>query len=108
MFETLKKEWQAKVTLLFFLILTAWWLMNQFVIGNQNIHYDGFFDFGEFYGYMAMWGGVCGLVIAHKWGGTKSLMGKAIYMFSLGLFAQEFGQLAYAWFNDIYKTAGPL
>jgi hypothetical protein len=107
MFETIKKEWQAKIAIILFLLLTTWWLINQFIIGNQNIHYDGFFDFGEFYGYIALLGGFSGIFIAKKWGGFNSLVGKAMYMFSFGLFAQEFGQLSYAWYNDIYKTPGP-
>lgn len=107
MLETLKKEWQAKVLVVFFILLTLWWLVNNFVIGNGNISYDTFFDFGEIYGYVAVLGGVWGIWTARKWGGFGSLCGKALYMFSFGLFAQEFGQLAYAWYNDIYKTAGP-
>jgi len=107
MIETIKKVWQAKVAVVFFILLTGWWSVNQFIIGNQNIRYDGFFDFGEFYGYMALWGALCGMVIAKKWGGFQSVIGKAVYMFSFGLLAQEFGQLAYAWYNDIYKTPGP-
>lgn len=107
MFETIKKEWQAKVAIGYFLFISLWWAYNQFVIGASMLKYDTFFDVGEFYGYIAIWGALWGISIAKKWGGTKSLVGKATYMFSFGLLAQEFGQLAYAWYNNIYKTAGP-
>lgn len=107
MIETIQKEWKAKIAVVFFLLLTIWWLVNNFVIGNQNIAYDNFFDFSEVYGYMAVLGGIWGIMIARKWGGFGSIVGKALVMFSLGLFAQEFGQLAYAWYNDIYKVPGP-
>lgn len=107
MLETLKKEWQAQVAIVLFLLFTLWWLYNNFVIGNEHIRYDTFFDFGGTYGLMALWGGLWGLIIAKKWGGMKSVMGKALIFFSLGLFAQEFGQLFYALYNDIYKTPGP-
>jgi hypothetical protein len=107
MIETVQKEWKAKIAVVFFIGLSLWWVLNNFVIGNSNISYDSFVDFGEFYGYMALLGGVWGVMIAQKWGGFKSVMGKAVMMFSLGLFAQEFGQLFYAWYNNIYKVAGP-
>jgi len=48
------------------------------------------------------------MINSRKWGGLRSVMGKAILMFSLGLVAQEFGQLSYAFYNDIYKTPGPI
>lgn len=107
MVETVQKEWKAKIALGIFVSLSIWWVVNNFVIGNSNISYDSFFDFGEFYGYMALLGGIWGVMIAQKWGGLKSVMGRATMMFSLGLFAQEFGQLFYAWYNNIYKVPGP-
>lgn len=107
MIETIEEEWKAKIAVLIFAILTLWWIINNFVIGNQNVAYDNFFDFSEVYGYMAVLGGIWGIIIAHKWGGFGSIVGKALTMFSFGLFAQEFGQLAYAWYNDIYKVPGP-
>jgi hypothetical protein len=107
MWQIIKKESQAKIAIAFFILFTLWWFYDNFVIGNQHIKYDSFFDFSETYGYMAVWGGIWGIIISSKWGGFRSIMGKAIIMFSLGLFAQEFGQLAYAFYNDIYKVPGP-
>lgn len=106
MLETIKKEWQAQVAVLLFTLLTIWWAINNFIIGNENIGYDTFFDFGGLYGIMALLGGIWGISISRKWGGTKSIVGKAIIIFSLGLFAQEFGQLSYALHNDILKEPG--
>lgn len=102
-----KKDWKSPVVIILFIVLSIWWLFNNFVTGNENVSYDGFFDFGEFYGYVAILGAVWGVRIANKWGGFKSVMGKAMMMFSFGLLAQEFGQLSYAWYNDIYKVPGP-
>lgn len=107
MLETLKKEWQAKVTLLLFLILTLWWLVNHFVLDPNSVKYNYFGDFSDLYGIVALWGGIWGIVIAQKWGGFKSIMGKAILMFALGLFAQEFGQISYSLYYDILGTPGP-
>lgn len=93
MVEVVQKGWQAKVALLIFSLLTIWW-----VIGLQNPDTPRFFgDFPSIYAVMALWGGLWGVVIASKWGGFGSVMGKAMLMFALGLFAQVFGQLAYAY-----------
>ncbi len=107
MYQLIRKDWKAQVSLVIFLALSGWWLYNNYVVGNQHVKYDSFFDFGEVYGYLAVCGGIWGLIISKKWGGIRSVMGRAIIMFSLGLFAQEFGQLSYAFYNDIYKTPGP-
>lgn len=48
------------------------------------------------YGVMALYGGVVGLFISRKWGGVRSRVGRAIFFMSLGLLAQEFGQIAYS------------
>lgn len=105
MWETIKKEWQAKAAVAIFALLTVWW-----VIGLQNpdsykTRYFG--DFPSIYGVMALWGGIWGLVISRKWGGLGSVMGKAILMFSLGLFAQEFGQIAYAYLSFVKHIEVP-
>jgi hypothetical protein len=63
--------------------------------------------FGTLYGIIALWGGIWGLFISRAWGGYKSLMGKAIIMFSLGLFAQEFGQCAYTFYIFILHVDVP-
>lgn len=54
--------------------------------------------FGTLYGIIALWGGVWGIIISRHWGGFRSLLGRAVIMFSLGLFAQEFGQCAYTYY----------
>ncbi|EKE03773.1 MAG: hypothetical protein ACD_20C00153G0002 [uncultured bacterium] len=99
--ETIEKEWQAQVSILVFLLLSLWWLINPIVIPlSYKIRFFG--DFPSLYGIMALWGGICGIYISNKWGGIKSTMGKVLFVFSLGLFAQEFGQIIYAYFS-FYK-----
>lgn len=63
--------------------------------------------FGVAYGSVALLGAIAGLTISKKWGGAKSSIGRAILMFSLGLFAQEFGQVAYWVYVFILKTDVP-
>jgi len=96
MLKTIQKEWQAKVAVLIFAIFLVWWSILQ-IVGVKNLPLAADI-FTVTYGIMALWGGLCGLYIAKKWGGIKSLMGKTIIMFSLGLLAQEFGQLAYTYY----------
>lgn len=100
MLDTIKKEWEAKVAILLLIILTAWWILNPSVQKAMGGRFFG--DFPSIYGIMALWGAIWGIIISLKWGGLKSVMGKATLMFSLGLFAQEFGQIAYAYFS-FYK-----
>lgn len=104
MIETVKKEWQAKVAVILFLILTIWWLILRFISQPGDLNQQ---LFAAIYGVMAAWGGFWGLKISQKWGGIKSVMGKAITMFSLGLFAQEFGQLAYSFYIYYLKIDVP-
>jgi len=63
--------------------------------------------FGTLYGLIALWGGIWGLLISRHWGGMNSLIGKALIMLSLGLFAQEFGQIAYTYYIFVLKIDVP-
>lgn len=101
MWETIKKEWEAKVAILLLILLTIWWVVSPSVQPSAGQRFFG--DFPSIYGVMALWGAIWGLVISQKWGGPRSIMGKAIIMFSLGLFAQEFGQIYYAYLS-FYKN----
>lgn len=110
MFEVIKKEWSAKIAILIFLFFATWWILIQFPPANESrlVEY-----FGEAYGLMAVWGGIWGIIIARRWGWTKSVMGKAILAFSLGLFAQEFGQIMYSYYiyflnQESYPSIGDI
>lgn len=103
MWETVRKDWTAKVGIVIFLLLTVWWFI------SPSFTTDGRFfgDYPSIYALMALWGGIWGVSIARQWGGFKSVMGKAILMFSLGLFAQVFGQVAYAYIAFYKNTEVP-
>lgn len=100
MLETIKREWQAQVAIFILVLLTAWWFVSLSFQGTEKQRFFG--DFPSIYAVVALWGGAWGIIIAGKWGGLKSVMGKAIIMFSLGLLSQVFGQLAYAYLS-FYK-----
>jgi len=102
--EAVKKDWSTKVALVLFTLLTVWWLFLQLFYKAGSREHDLFSDI---YGVMALWGVVWGLVIAQKWGGFKSVMGRAILFFSFGLLAQEFGQLAYSYYYYVRQIEVP-
>ncbi|HSX23529.1 MAG TPA: hypothetical protein VLE74_00290 [Candidatus Saccharimonadales bacterium] len=73
-----------------FLGFVGWWLSFQRIVENQSITVQWF---GGTYGVLALMGAIIGLVTALKWGGFKTILGKALMFVSLGLLFQEFGQL---------------
>lgn len=96
MWESIKKEWGAQVAVALLIILSIWWYA--LAISGVKESLPNYL-FGASYGIMAAWGGLWGLRIARTWGWTRSLMGKAILVLSLGLFAEEFGQLVFSYYN---------
>lgn len=103
MLDTIRKEWQAQILILLFVIWTFFWLYLQF-LDKQSQYYQLFSDT---YGFIALFGGACGIGVSLKWGGVKSVMGKAILFFSLGLLAQEFGQIAYTFYFHVLHVNIP-
>lgn len=91
-----KRNTQAKVAWIFFSLFTAWWIWLYLSGLRENFHN---YLFGAAYGLMALFGGAWGLRISKGWGGIRSVMGKAIVFLSLGLLAQEFGQLVFSFYN---------
>ena len=102
--ETLREYWSAKVLLILFIFFTLWWLYMTIFLPKDNPLYA---YYGNYYGVIALWGGIWGLLISRHWGRLKSIMGKALIMLALGLFAQEFGQVAYSYYIFVLKIAIP-
>lgn len=96
MVELFRKELSAQVALLFFIAVTAWWLL-----APHN------YLFAATYGLICLWGGGWGLIISKKWGGLSSTIGKAIIFLSCGLLAQEFGQLVFSFYNIFLNVEIP-
>jgi hypothetical protein len=94
--ETIKTQWSAKVALVIFIFFTTWWIVLQFMNLPHESDYNQFW--GGVYGLVALWGGIWGIIIARKWGGFHSVMGKSILFFALGLLSQEVGQVAYTYY----------
>ena len=78
-----------------FLFFTGWWMVDIYsgAIGS------GTSIIPSVYAIVALIAALYGtFVIAPQWGGRKSVLGKAILFFSLGLFLQFFGQVAYSFY----------
>lgn len=91
------------ITALFFVGLSIWWVIVQQVQFSELDRQI----FSAVYGLMALWGALWGLKTSFEWGGLKSIFGKAIFFLSLGLFAQEFGQLAYSFYANFLHVEIP-
>lgn len=93
----LKRTFNQKLTMIaiaIFVIFSLIWAYLKFVLEPTQTQLD---IIGGTYGLLALYGGIVGLLVARKWGGLKSLIGRAITFLSLGLLAQEFGQLVYTY-----------
>lgn len=104
MVDTLKKEWFAKLAFVYFLFITAWWSII-FLTGQEETFNN--YLFGASYGLIALWGGIWGLIISKRWGGYSSALGRSIIVLSLGLLAQEFGQIIFSAHNIFLEIEIP-
>lgn len=91
MFSILRDKRNSIPIFIFFIFLIWWFLLrftDKFSLQNQI--------FGSVYGVLALYGALQGIRLSSRWGGVRSIMGKAILLLSLGLFAQVFGQVVYS------------
>ena len=88
-----------KFTGALFIVMTAWWAVLYFSFGaqlsEQNLYWAASYQI------IAWWGGIYGLMSSRAWGGFKSLMGKGILFFSIGLLFQGFGQSVFSYYTTI-------
>ncbi len=89
-----KNKLQILVTLIFLGFVT-WWASFQHVVAKQGLAVQWY---GGTYGVVALIGAVIGFSTAKKWGGHRTVLGKALMFFSLSLLAQEAGQLIYTYY----------
>ncbi len=90
-----KKDWSKNIAFGLFGALFTWWVI--LTGSNGTIEEKGLW--GASYQAIALWGGVWGLCIAKAWGGMKSVMGRAIMAFAIGLLLQVFGQSVFSFYN---------
>ncbi len=92
--KNLKNKSQIFITIVF-LGFVVWWASFQHVVTAQGKSVEWF---GGTYGLMALLGALIGLSASRKWGGYKTTLGRSLLFFSLGLLAQEAGQLIYTYY----------
>ncbi len=96
MFEQLKTDRKCKIIGSLFILLSLSWLI--LFIGSRETT-NNHLIWAASYQVLAILGGFWGITIARGWGGMKSLMGTAIYAFSIGLLMQSFGQTSFSFYN---------
>ena len=99
----LKNKIQIVLTVIF-LGLLGWWFSYQSMVATQGLSPQWF---SGTYGVLAFIGAIIGFIAAKKWGGLKSVLGKALTFFALGLLAQEAGQLIYQYYIYVQKIDIP-
>ena len=92
------------IAFLGFLGYSIWWLIN-FISGETDTRSHEIYS--DSYWVLALIGAVFGIFVARQWGGFKSSFGRALYLFSLGLLAQVFGQVTYTYFAWVQNVEAP-
>lgn len=104
MFSSIFNKKLFYILLIFYFILLGWWI---------RIYLSGLTDtsenylFGFVYSFIALVGGIYGLRVSKRWGGYKSLVGRGIMFFSLGLIGEWFGQTTWSYYNIIARVEVP-
>ena len=104
MIKTIRERWAAKVAMVFFFALTAWWV---FIFASDLQQTTNHYFFGATYGLICLWGAYRGFIHSRRWGGLNSVIGRALTALSLGLLAQEFGQLVFSYYNIFLNVEIP-
>jgi len=98
-----KNKLQLFVTLVF-IGFVGWWISFQHVLSKQGLSVQWF---EGVYGLLALTGSIIGFITARKWGGYKTILGRALLFFSFGLLAQEAGQLILNYYIYVSKIQIP-
>lgn len=104
--DSLFRNPMTQVVVLIFIAITAWWLSAHPLSSDESFTYHHRL-WSSAYFIVSLLGGIFGLIISKYWGGRKSLLGRALLAFSVGLLLQTFGQLAYNYYIIILKTEAP-
>lgn len=92
--ELVKHSSAAQCVLALFGALAGWWITLNF----SNATSEALQLWAAAYQIVAFFGACIGVVIAYHWGGHRSVIGRAILSFSVGLFLQCFGQTSYSFY----------
>lgn len=101
-----KHSFLRYILFIIFFLYVAWWIYLNFVT-NQDINSDLYDYFTDSYGVVALVGGMLGFLASKKWEGWKSVVGRSVMLFSIGLLFQFLGQLSYAIYHYAYNVENP-
>lgn len=105
MLRTLFKSKLSWTLIIFFGFICAWWL--KILVAGQKDEPENYW-FNIIYGWIALLGGVNGIIIAYqKWGGHKSIIGRGIIFLSLGLLGEWFGNAVWGYANVVLQVPIP-
>lgn len=93
---TLFKDWSARTAVVLMFLLTSWWLVLHLFFPDATF---AKMIWGASYQLMSLIGGLWGLKIAFDWGGEKSVVGRLLVAFGVGLLLQTFGQSVFSVYN---------
>jgi hypothetical protein len=98
---------KSKITylLLFTYALFVFWWGFLYLKGQQEGKLN--LSYGLAYALVAVAGGINGLLVAKKWGGFKSEVGRGLSFFSIGLLSLAFGQLVFSYYNFVSNVEVP-
>ena len=91
------KNRKALTIFFLFLVILGWRIALVFNPSDSLLYW-----WGVCYQTVALYGAIAGFILASKWGGFKSSMGKTTLIFAFGLLLQSFGQAVSSWF--VYTT----
>lgn len=96
---------QEEIAIALFVVLSVWWVALFFFfdaqLSQQNLYWAAAYQL------LAWWGGVYALVSSRSWGGFRSLMGRGVIFFGLGLLLQGFGQTTFSIYTTILHVDIP-
>ena len=101
------QPWLKYLVWVLFVGYSLWWLYITFVLKSPTHDSTHNQNFTNTYGVMALLGGIIGLAASRKWGGARSLIGRSLLFFSIGLLLQEFGQITYSYYFYVLHNSAP-
>lgn len=94
----------VRVLVTFYILLTFWWV-SIWVRGIQDVTEN--YLFGTVFGLIPFLWGAHGVLLARRWGGYRSSMGRSVLLLSAGLFTWGTGQLIFSYYNVVLNVAVP-
>lgn len=94
----------TKILITVFIIVVLWQL---FIIFTKIKETSLNFAFSLFYSIIPLGWGLIGFLNSRRWGGFASLVGRAVFFLSAGIFAWGIGNLIFAYYNLALHIAVP-